>query len=111
MGRMAQAYAGPAFRYIAPQNYIIQTSVSWGIYDERPFPKFEIETGVSLDSGLFVDFQGKTLEERFVSLVTIRIRNFAFETWNDMVNRKDYGPTYGLRLTLDVYPWIAPLFH
>lgn len=110
MGRMAQAYAGPAFRQVAPQNYIIQTSLSWGIYDERPLPKLEIETGVSLDSGLFVDFQGKTLEERFVSLVTIRIRNFAFETWNDMVNRKDYGPTYGLRLTLDVYPWLAPLF-
>jgi len=111
MGRIAQAYAGPAFQHIAPQNYIIQTSLSWGIYDERPLPKFEIETGVTLDSGLFVDFQGKTLEERFVSLVTIRIRNFAFETWNDMVNRKDYGPTYGLRLTFDVYPWIAPLFH
>jgi hypothetical protein len=34
----------------------------------------------------------------------------ALETWNDMVNRKDYGPTYGFRLTLDVYPWVAPLF-
>ena len=109
MGRMAEAFAGPAFRQVAPQNYILQTSLSWGIYHECPLPKFEIETGISLDSGLFVDFQGKTLEERFVSLATIRVRNFAFETWNDMVNRKDYGPSYGLRLTLDVYPWLAPL--
>jgi hypothetical protein len=111
MGRIAQAYGGAAFRQVAPQNYILQTSLSWGIYDEYPLPKFEIETGVSLDSGLFVDFQGKSLEERFVSLATIRFRNVAFETWNDMVNRKDYGPTYGLRLTVDVYQWIAPLFH
>lgn len=110
IGRMAQAYAGPAFRQVAPQNYIIQSSLSWGIYDERPLPQFEIETGVSLDSGLFVDVQGKSLEERFVSLVTIRVRSVAFETWNDMVNRKDYGPSYGLRLTLDVYPWLVPLF-
>lgn len=110
MGRIAQAYGGAAFRHVSPQNYILQTSLSWGIYDEQPLPKFEIETGVSLDSGLFVDFQGKTLEERFSSLATIRVRNFAFESWNDMVNRKDYGPTYGLRLTVDVYQWIAPLF-
>lgn len=110
MGRIAQAYGGAAFRHVAPQNYILQTSLSWGIYDEQPLPKFEIETGVSLDSGLFVDFRGNTLEERFSSLATIRVRNFSFESWNDMVNRKDYGPTYGLRLTVDVYQWIAPLF-
>lgn len=110
MGRIAQAYAGPAFREIAPQNYIVQTSLSWGRYDQRPLPLFEIETGVSVDSGLFVDFQGKTIEERFISLLTIRVRHVAFETWNDMINRKDYGPTYGLRLTVDVYPLVAPLF-
>jgi hypothetical protein len=109
MGRLAHAYAGPALRDVAPQNYIVQTSLSWGIYDKYPLPKFEIETGVSMDSGLFVDFQGHTLEERFASLLTVRIRNFAFETWNDMVNRKDYGPTYGFRLTLDVYPWLSSL--
>ena len=110
MGRIAQADSGAAFRQVAPQNYIIQTSLSWGIYDECPLPKFEIETGISLDSGLFVDFQGHTLEERFISLAAIRYRNVAFESWNDMVNRKDNGPTYGVRLTLDVYPWLVPLF-
>lgn len=109
MGRIAQAYSGSAFRQVAPQNYLFQTSLSWGIYDERLLPKFEIEAGVSVDSGLFVDFQGHSLEERFASLLTIRVRNVALETWNDMVNRKDYGPTYGFRLTLDVYPWLAAL--
>ena len=111
MGRLGQAYRGAAFRQVASQNYILHISLSWGIYDECTLQKFEIETGVSLDSGLFVDFQGKPLEEGFVFLATRRFRNVAFETWNDMVDRKDYGPTYGLRLTIDVYQWITPPFH
>jgi len=111
MGRIAQSYAGSAFPHVAGENYILQTSLSWGIYDERPLPKFEVETGLSFDSGFFVGLQGKPREELLVSLLTIRVRNVAFETWNDFINEKDFGPTYGLRLTLDVYPWIAPLFH
>ena len=111
MGRIAQAYAGSAFPHVAGENYVAQTSLSWGIYDERPLPKFEIETGIGLNSGLFVSPQGNSLEELFFSIVTMRIRNVAFEAWNDILGGKDYGPTYGVRLTLDVYPWIAPLFH
>ncbi|HSF67836.1 MAG TPA: hypothetical protein VLA67_10460 [Nitrospiraceae bacterium] len=111
MGRIAQSYAGSAFLHVAGDNYILQTSLSWGIYDERPLPKFEIETGISFNSGFFVSPQGKPREELLASIVTIRVRNVAFETWNDAINEKDFGPTYGVRLTLDVYPWIAPLFH
>lgn len=109
MGRIAQAYAGSAIPQVAGENYILQTSLSWGIYDERSLPKFEIETGISWDSGLFVGLQGKPREELLASLVTIRVRNVALETWNDTINEKDFGPTYGVRLTLDLYPWIAPL--
>jgi hypothetical protein len=25
-----------------------------------------------------------------------------FETWNDLINQKDYGPSFGARLTVDV---------
>ena len=111
MGRIAQAYAGSAFPHVAGENYVAQTSLSWGIYDDRPLPKFEIETGIGLNSGLFVSPQGNSIEELFFSIVTMRIRNLAVEAWNDVLGGKDYGPTYGVRLTLDVYPWIAPLFH
>ena len=110
MGRIAQAYAGSAFQHVAQQNYLVQTSLSWGIYDERPLPKLEIETGVSLNSGFFVGFQGQSIEEWLISIVTVRVRNLAFETWNDAISQKDFGPTYGMRLTIDLYPWIAPLF-
>jgi len=56
---------------------------------------------VTFDSGLFVDHRGDSLEERFVSLA-LRYSAFTFETWNDLINQKDYGPTFGARLTLDL---------
>jgi hypothetical protein len=110
MGRIAQAYAGSAFRHVAQQNYLVQTSLSWGIYDERPLPKLEIETGVSLTSGFFTGFQGQSIDEWLISIVTVRVRNVTVETWNDVISQKDFGPTYGMRLTIDLFPWIAPLF-
>ena len=84
-----------------------QASISWGIFD-RPDaePLFEIEAGVTVDSGLFSSFQGTTLEQRFWSL-GVRIRNFSLETWNDQLNHQDYGPTYGLRLTYNLYPHLS----
>ena len=91
---------------VSPQSYLGQMSVSWGVYDElggEPF--FEIEGGYTIDSGLFTDAKGSTLEERFWSL-GFRVRNFSFETWNDQANRKDFGPTYGLRFTYNLYPHI-----
>ncbi|MCK6498061.1 MAG: hypothetical protein L6Q38_01120, partial [Nitrospira sp.] len=62
---------------------------------------WEIEVAVTYDSGLFVDHRGDSLEERFVS-VALRYSAFTFETWNDLINQKDYGPTFGARLTLDL---------
>ena len=40
--------------------------------------------------------------------VAVRYAAVAFETWNDLINQKDYGPTFGARLTVDVlyaYNW------
>ena len=31
-----------------------------------------------------------------------RYSSVTFETWNDLVNQKDYGPTFGARLTVDL---------
>jgi hypothetical protein len=77
--------------------------LSWGIYDENGGePFFEIECGYTIDSGLFTDVKGATLEERFWSL-GVRVRNFSLETWNDQANRMDYGPTYGFRVTYNLY--------
>jgi hypothetical protein len=50
---------------------------------------------------LFVDFKGNGQEERFGSLL-IRVPYVTFETWNDLINSKDRGPTFGASLTLDL---------
>ena len=91
---------------VSPQSYLGQISVSWGFYNESGrAPIVEFEGGYTIDSGLFTDLRGATLEERFWSL-GVRVCNFSIETWNDQANRKDFGPTYGLRFTYNLYPHI-----
>ena len=102
MGRYGRPYSGAAFHQVAPQSYLGQASVGLGNYRcwEEQAP-WEIELAVTFDSGLFVDHRGDSLEERFVSLA-LRYSALTFETWNDLVNQKDYGPTFGARVTFDV---------
>ena len=103
MGRYGRPFSGAAFRDVAPQNYLTQASIGIGNYrscrcDQTPW---EIELALTVDSGLFVDHRGDALEERFVS-VALRYAAASFETWNDLINQKDFGPTFGARLTLDL---------
>ena len=103
MGRYGRPFSGAAFRDVAPQNYLAQGSIGVGNYwschcDKTPW---EIELAVTVDSGLFVDHKGDALEERFVSLA-LRYGAASLETWNDLINQKDYGPSFGARATVDL---------
>ncbi len=103
MVRYGRLYSGAAFREVSPESYLAQGSISWGIYDRADgSPFFEIEIGATIDSGLFADLKGNALEERFWT-AAVRIRRFTFETWNDQLNRQDYGPTYGFAISYDFY--------
>ncbi len=102
MGRYGRSFSGSAFKDVAPQTWFGQGSVSWGIYDDEHKPFVEVELGAAIDSGLFTSLKGDALEVRFWT-VKVQIRRFAVETWNDQLNRQDYGPTYGLRLSYDLY--------
>jgi len=103
MGRYGRPFSGAAFREVAPQNYLVQGSIGFGNYHSRHCDKtpWEIEVAFTVDSGLFVDHRGDALEERFVS-VALRYAAASFETWNDLINQKDYGPTFGARVTVDL---------
>ncbi len=103
MGRYGRLYGGSAFPVIAPQSYLGQFSVSAGDYraSQNEADTWEVELALTVDSGLFVDRKGDALEERFVS-VAFRYSFVSFETWNDLINQKDYGPSYGARLTIDL---------
>jgi hypothetical protein len=103
MGRYGRLFGGSAFPIVAPQSYLGQASVAVGNYqpEKGDRPSWEIEVAMTIDSGLFVDGKGDSIEERFVS-AAFRYSFVSFETWNDFVNQKDYGPTFGARLTVDL---------
>ena len=105
MYRYARIWEGAAFRALAPESHVAQGSISYGWLRDDHFPLFEIEVGVTLDSGIFVDTFGDSLEERFWTFA-IRAHPFRIETWNDQINRKDFGPTYGIRLMMDLYAFL-----
>lgn len=114
MGRYGGIFESGTYRTLAPHSVLGQASISLADYrfEETFPPRWEIEVAASIDSGLFVDLQDEAIEERFVSLA-ITVPYVTFETWNDLINQKDYGPTFGLRLTLDLLQiydeWIGPL--
>lgn len=101
MGRYGRLYSGAAFRDVAPQAYMAQGSLSVGNYRKSQEPDWELEVGLTLDSGLFVDLRGDALEQRF-GTVAVRFPYGYFETWNDLINRKDNGPTFGATLMFDL---------
>ena len=103
MVRASRIATGAAFHDLANATYAAQGSISYGWYDEKTLrPWFEVEIGATIDSGLFNGELGDSLEERFWT-AALRAYPFTIETWNDQLNSKDYGPTYGARLTMDLY--------
>ena len=102
LARAGRPFSGAAFHEVASYSYLGQASVGIGNYQRKDCDTpWEIEFGLTVDSGLFVDHRGNSLEERFAT-VALRYSAVTFETWNDLINQKDYGPTFGARLTVDV---------
>jgi hypothetical protein len=103
LARYGRPFSGAAFREVAPQNYLVQASLGFGNYRpaQHDATPWEVEVAFTVDSGLFVDHRGDALEERFVS-AALRYAAASFETWNDLINQKDNGPTFGARLTVDL---------
>lgn len=103
MVRAGRVATGAAFHDLANASYTAQGSISYGWYDTQSLrPWMEIEVGATIDSGIFNGAQGDSLEERFWT-VAFRVHPFTFESWNDQLNSKDFGPTYGGRLMIDLY--------
>lgn len=101
MGRYSRLSSGAAFHQVAPQSLLGQGSVSLGNYGQDGVATWELEFAFTVDSGLFVDFKGDAIEERFGS-ITLRVPYVTLETWNDLINQKDYGPTFGVSMMVDL---------
>ncbi len=103
MGRYGRIFHSGAWDELSVVNYLAQASISIADYRNEVAapPRWELEVAVTVDSGLYVDYIGKGIEERFVTLA-VRVPYVTVETWNDLINQKDYGPTFGARLMLDL---------
>ena len=103
MGRYSRLGTSAAYHEVAPQSYLGQISISVGDYSHNPFrPSWELEFAYTIDSGLFVSPSGNSIEEHFGS-VALRIGFVTFESWNDTINGRDFGPTYGGRFMIDLF--------
>lgn len=102
MIRGGQIATGAAFHDLANQSFSAQGSLSYGWYDTRSLQALlEVELGATFDSGIFNGNTGGSLNERFWTLA-VRGHPLSFETWNDQLNSKDFGPTFGARIMIDL---------
>ena len=102
LARYGRPFSGAAFHQVVNHSYLGQVSVGVGNYRRNDCDvPWEIEIGLTADSGLFADHRGSSINERFVTFA-LRYSAVTVETWNDAINQKDYGPTFGARLTLDL---------
>ncbi|MBA3753396.1 MAG: hypothetical protein H0X01_04505 [Nitrospira sp.] len=80
-----------------------QGSVTIADYEDNDvdLPRWEIEFAATIDSGLFVTPSGNGIERRFGS-IALRFPYGLLESWNDVLGKTDSGPSYGLRVLVDV---------
>lgn len=106
MGRYGRLYGGAAYSdaVIANQSYLAQGSITLSDYQDNDVdsPRWEFEFAATIDSGLFATPSGNGIERRFGS-IALRIPYGMVETWNDVLGKTDSGPTYGLRIMVDVW--------
>lgn len=62
----------------------------------------EIGVHVTYDTGLFLDARDQEIDTWFISVSLEWPTGLRLETWNDMANGTDFGPTYGLMVSFDL---------
>lgn len=103
MARYGQLDTGAVLHQIKPFSFLYQLSTSLGPYGKSDGPPhWEIEYALTWDSGIFVDQTGQSRKEFFWSLA-FTYDAFRMESWNDSINHKYQGPTYGFAVTLDLF--------
>ncbi|MEZ5965715.1 MAG: hypothetical protein R3F56_17910 [Planctomycetota bacterium] len=106
--------------YYVPRSYFMGPSGSLGeVFDEAlrwrnlwpwNWPKAihdlggrpEIGVHVTYDTGLFLNERGQEIDTWFISLSMEWPTGLRLETWNDMANGTDFGPTYGMMISFDL---------
>ena len=108
LGRISYQDNGAVLHSIRHTAGLVQPSVAFGQYrtteNGETIPTWEIEFALMWDSGIFVNAAGES-QKHFAWSIAASAGPVRFETWNDSMGNiveRDYGPTYGATLTLDV---------
>ncbi len=108
LGRISYQSNGAVLHSIRQTAGLMQPSIAFGQYRTTEtgevIPTWEIEFALMWDSGIFVNTTGQS-QEQFAWAIAGSIGPLRLETWNDSMGNiaeRDYGPTYGVSLTLDV---------
>lgn len=109
MHRVSRPIAGQAYEDVAQLSNISQLylgyvpseieSTSWfsGLLGNP-----EMGIAITRDSGLFLDADDQGIETWFASLRFRWATGLIVETWNDFANGTDFGPSFGLLISVDL---------
>jgi hypothetical protein len=109
LGRVSYQEDGAVLQSIRNTAGLVQPSIAFGQYrttgNGETIPTWEIEFALMWGTGIFVNTIGKS-QEQFAWAIAASAGPVRFETWNDSMGNiveRDYGPTYGATLTVDVF--------
>lgn len=108
MGRISYQSNGAALHSVRSTAALVQPAIAIGQYRTtatgETIPTWEIELALMWDSGIFVNTMGQS-QKQFAWSLAASAGPVRFETWNDSMghlSERDYGPSYGAALTIDV---------
>jgi len=108
LGRISYQDNGAALHAVRNTAGLVQPSIAFGQYrttaNGETIPTWEIELALMWDSGIFVNTTGQS-QKQFAWSLAASAGPVRFETWNDSMGNfaeRDYGPTYGASLTVDM---------
>ena len=108
LGRISYQDNGAVLHSVRSTAGLVQPAIAFGQYRTtetgETIPTWEIELALMWDSGIFVNTTGQS-QEQFAWSLAASAGPVRFETWNDSMghlSERDYGPSYGAALTVDV---------
>lgn len=108
LGRISYQGNGAVLHAVRSTAGLVQPAIAFGQYRTTKsgeiIPTWEIELALMWDSGIFVNTTGQS-QKQFAWSLAASAGPVRFETWNDSMghlSERDYGPSYGAALTLDV---------
>ena len=108
LGRISYQDNGAVLHAVRRTAGLVEPAIAFGQYrtteSGETIPTWEIELALMWDSGIFVNTTGQS-QEQFAWSLAASAGPVRFETWNDSMghlSERDYGPSYGVALTLDV---------